>query len=384
MKQTSQVYFGFFLCLASNHIALAGDIQWNGFLSAIGGQALNETTLPGDAKSEFLASPPSNGIYKDYLTFEPDTIYGLQGRADVGGGLSVTAQITGAGGQNFDAEIKWAYLSYELNDTFILQAGRQRTPVFFYSDYLDVGYAYHWIRPPTEVYISSNDTYEGLKLLANTPLNDDWDAIFEVYGGKSDNFNVAVNETYDWLNMYGVVASVQNHWLQLRANYLTMNIAATGSSWNQKPQDQERGGVPLQYWGIAAHAQFEKAFLGAEITLANWDEPFRADQGQGLKKLYAWYITAGYRLGQFTPHLTYGTLQYTSEDNVLFGGFGIAPDTDVKSSSWTMGLRWDFHPSTAFKVEYLTRDDNSDKNWVDRLGKRQEVDLISAGFDVLF
>ena len=384
MKKAIQFYSGLFICFVSHAYANAEDIKWNGFLSAVGGTTLNESTLPNGAKSQFNADTPSDGTYQDHLTFEPDTIYGLQGRAEIDEKLSITAQITGTGGQDFDAQIKWAYLSYDLNNTYTLQAGRQRIPIFFYSDYLDVGYAYHWIRPPTEVYTSSTDVFEGVQLLAKTPFSQNWDATFQAYGGKADNLSQYTDETYTWLNMYGVVGSVHNDWFQLRANYLNMQHASTNGSWNNKLQDEDNGGVPLQFWGVAAHADFENAFLGAEVILAKWDEPFRADQGQGLTKWHAFFITAGYRFGQFTPHITFGKAHYTIEDSSLLGGIGLAPKTHIKSNSWTTGVRWDFHPSAALKLEYVSRNDTSDKGLIDVLGQQQEVDLISAGVDVLF
>ena len=230
------------------------------------------------------------------------------------------------------------------------------------------------------------DVFEGVQVLAKSPVGENWDATFQLYGGKADNQNRTLlsGEKATWLNMYGGVASISNDWLQLRANYLKMNHASTNSSWNNKQQDEDSGGVPLQFWGLSTHAQLEDAFLGAEIILAKWDEPFRADQGQGLTDWLAFFITAGYQFGQLTPHITYGNSRYTTEDNSLFGGVGVAPDTDVSSNSWTAGVRWDFHSSAAFKIEYLTRNDDSDNNMINTVGKVQEIDLISAGIDVVF
>ena len=65
---------------------------------------------------------------------------------DLGEGLSVTGQIVARGVNDFDANFEWAYISYEINDNWTVQAGKKRLPLFYYSDFFDVGYAYVWMR----------------------------------------------------------------------------------------------------------------------------------------------------------------------------------------------------------------------------------------------
>ncbi|MEC8428511.1 MAG: hypothetical protein VXZ35_08800, partial [Pseudomonadota bacterium] len=59
-------------------------------------------------------------------------------------------------------------------------------------------------------------------------------------------------------------------------------------------------------------------------------------------------------------------------------------DSSEKSEAVTVGVRWDFHPSAAFKLEYMTRSDESDSDFEATRGDRNDVDLISAGVDVIF
>lgn len=121
--------------------ALATDIRIDGFANIVAGQMISDT----DDGSLYG--------YDEDLSFSPESNYGIQFRGDLQEGLSVTAQIVGRGSEEFDATVTWAYLTYEINDELSLKAGRSRVPYFIYSDFLDIGYAYHWIRPPPKLFM---------------------------------------------------------------------------------------------------------------------------------------------------------------------------------------------------------------------------------------
>lgn len=59
-----------------------------------------------------------------------------------GENLSVTGQLV-ARGDTSEVKAEWLYLSYQFNPNLRINVGRQRMPLFLYSDYMDVGYAYH-------------------------------------------------------------------------------------------------------------------------------------------------------------------------------------------------------------------------------------------------
>ncbi len=363
--------------------AQAADIRWNGFLSIVGGRVVNSEKLPDGSNTKFTADAPSNGTYGRHWDFEPDTIYGLQGIASLSDDLSATVQITGAGGKDFDANIRWAYLSYDINDTFTFQAGRQRIPFYKYSDSLDVAYTYDWVRPPTNLYQAAVDVFEGVKLIGNSSLGD-WDTGFQLFAGKGDNFQAQTNGIFAFNNMLGVSTSMQNDWLEFRASYTTFDSTSENLSSGGESQGPESEGVGTDYLSLSASIQYNKGYVTAEWVQANLDDPLGADQGQGFVSANSWYISSGYRIKDITPYLTYGISQSTLQDNILFGGKGIAPDIEMATTSWIAGIRWDFHPRAAFKAEYTTRKDESDDIWVNAVGERFTVDVVSVGIDLLF
>ena len=48
------------------------------------------------------------------------------------------------------------------NAEWSAKAGRQRLPRFRYSDFLEVGHAYPWLRPPHAVYTATFSNDDGL------------------------------------------------------------------------------------------------------------------------------------------------------------------------------------------------------------------------------
>ena len=129
------------------------EVNISGFASVVGGQVLDGTGVDEFGLGPtFLADYPLVGKYEEELTFNPDTLFGLQFSADLMDGLRATAQVVSRGADGYSASFEWAYLSYELNDNWTIQAGKKRLPLYYYSDFFDVGYSYVWIRPPSDNY----------------------------------------------------------------------------------------------------------------------------------------------------------------------------------------------------------------------------------------
>ena len=73
---------------------------------------------------------------------------------------------------DYDPKFEMAYASYDF-DSFTARAGKLRLPLFFYSDYTDLGYAYPMIRPSQELYENIVlKGYTGADLLIPIELED--------------------------------------------------------------------------------------------------------------------------------------------------------------------------------------------------------------------
>jgi hypothetical protein len=144
------------ICLISSVFCSApvlAEINITGFASINAGKVLSGSGVPQYVvEPTFLADYPLVSTYDEDIDFAPESLIGLQFSADLLDGLSVTAQLVSRGANDFKAKFEWAYVSYELNENWTIQAGRKRLPLFYYSDFFDVGYAYTWIRPPADNY----------------------------------------------------------------------------------------------------------------------------------------------------------------------------------------------------------------------------------------
>ena len=153
------------LCAVCASASSFAEVHINGFASIVGGKTLDDdTTRYG---------------YDNDISFKNESVFALQLSADLQDKLSATAQIVARGNNSFDAEFEWAYLTYEFTDELQLSAGKMRVPFYRYSDFLDVGYAYRWVRPPQSVYSIPFSTYEGLSLLHTSQIGD-WDSTLQV------------------------------------------------------------------------------------------------------------------------------------------------------------------------------------------------------------
>jgi hypothetical protein len=99
-------------------------------------------------------------------TFWRDTLAGLQIDARFDEKFGATAQFKLAPATNNDDEFKgtvsWAFLSWRPTNDWLFRAGRQRIPLYLYSQTHDVGVTYDFARLPTEMYsISPNNDMVG-------------------------------------------------------------------------------------------------------------------------------------------------------------------------------------------------------------------------------
>ncbi len=359
------------------------EIKLNGFASFVGGKAFNGQRLPNGTLSSYLADPVhalvagtinDDARYSDEVSFRPDSIYGLQVNAFLGQGLRATAQLTGKGANDFETEIEWAYLSYDVTESTTLQAGRQRIPLYFYSDFLDVGYAYHWIRPPVEVYGSTMSTYEGFSIMHNGALGN-WDTSTRLYSGAIISEESRFGE-FGSDEMVGLVFSTSNEWLRLRASGVRGKFFVENSTTNSD------NAVDAYFSSLAGYVTLGDGFLAAEATYADTIDDYIDTIGSviQIESLASFMVTAGYQFGEFTPHISY------AEVDINYSGFLNPSFKDLSNATetTTVGVRWDFHPAAAFKLEYSTSTDASSKEIISAFGKRNEVDAVSFGFDIIF
>lgn len=383
----------------------AAEWDFNGFMSAGGGIILD-----------------SDGSYYGFdsnLSFDTDSRVGIQIDAQLTDKVSATVQFKGRGQDNWDTEIEWAYVSYEFNDNWKGRIGRLRGPYFMISDYLEVGYAYPWIRPPQEVYTQLPMTaFEGTDIIYSNNIGS-WDLQAQAYvaahDAELDLFGASAD--MDLNDMMGLAVTIGRDWLTLRASYHEAEMNIDVASLNELFAGIEMAGggliqagtmmgfQPLVDAGQAIVAvpqdlslmnktgRFIEAgfiidtdnswFVRGEWTTLKFDRSV-------LSTSESYYVTGGIRQNDFTFHLTYADTKATPEEgysdplsaaSALLGsvdpGNAAIPSLDflaatvdgiiggpTERDTWTLGTRWDFAENTALKFEYAESRSGVNENGV--------------------
>lgn len=372
------------ICCALATSNASAEVRINGFASIVGGKSLdNNQTLYG---------------YDDDISFKNESVFALQLTADLQEKLTATAQIVARGENDFDADFEWAYLTYEFTDELQLSAGKMRVPFYRYSDFLDVGYTYRWVRPPQSVYNLPFSTYEGLSLLHTTQLGD-WDSTLQViYGSFDDNIAVvSVNGDTELNDIAGLNWTLSYDWFSARAAYFiaetTIDIGddtTEGMALNGLEQALRSSGFVDQANSIAIDED-DGSFLALGFSIDYNNILFDAEYTQfevdnsALAKQTQYYTSLGYRMDEWLVHLTYENNDDKHDSNrydaltavpeLNLGINTVLEGSKAKSNVYTIGARYDFHPMAALKVDFSRLEDDITNT---------ETDVVAVGVDLVF
>lgn len=337
------------------------DINFNGFARIAAGSTLESgETLLG---------------YEDSLDFKNESLFALQASADLDEGLSATAQLMSRGRDDFNLEVEWAYLSYELTDNTRINAGHLRLPFFRYSDFLDVGYAYTWIRPPQAVYDLPYSSYDGLSLLHSTRVGQFDVEVQATLGTAKEDILIEDTEAQTELDdLYGINIAATYDWLYLRAVYmqsqvtfnleheslptLTRALELTGNTaaLAQVVADSDSG----SFAGIGFGVDKNDWILQGEVTQTKVDDSFIADR-------YRSYVSLARRMDVITPYINYQKI----DDKANSAGYNLAAQSGVVPAEvlaglktflqgfeqredgeyYSLGAKYYFNPSATFKAD---------------------------------
>jgi hypothetical protein len=353
-------------CLLLNTVTFnaMADINLNGFASIVAGS----TTASNE---QFLG-------YEDSVDFKQGSLFALQASSDLADGLSVTAQVLARGEDDWATKFEWAYISYEVNDDFRILAGRQRAPFYMYSDFLDVSYAYAWIKPPGGVYDLVFDTFDGLGAIYTTNFGE-FDTTFHmIYGMNTDELDAfGVKTTPKFKNLVGGSLTINRDWLTLRAAYFRTDTDLPADAlqpliggWQQAgfadvANNVEVAGDTATFAEFGMQINYNSFVMAAEYTQLTVDNTSLADEK-------SYYVMAGKQFDSVLIHLTYGVDKDTKDSLTAGVPVGVDPGLDFLIASTngvvnsqlndesyvTLGLRWDFHDSAAFKLEYTDFQDD--------------------------
>ena len=363
--------------LASSYAS--AEVRINGFASIVGGKSLDsDSTLYG---------------YDDDISFKNESKFALQLSADLHEKLTATAQIIARGEDDFDATFEWAYVTYEYSDELQFSAGKMRVPFYKYSDFLDVGYAYRWVRPPKSVYGIPFSTYEGVSVVYSSQLGD-WDSTLQGFYGAFDGDIVVVGTELpaELNNLGGINWSLSYDWFSARAAYIVADTSISSedsgliglvsvlsdSGLTNTANDLITEEDKTSFVGVGFSIDYENFLFDAEYTQFEVEDSILPEQSQ-------YYASVGYRIDSVAVHFTYEDND-DKHDSSRFNTIESIPTLNsavngaleglrAQSNVYTIGARYDFHPSAAFKIDFSRFEDDITDT---------DTDVVAVGVDLVF
>jgi hypothetical protein len=321
------------VCLASLP-ALAveqGEYQFNGF------GTVGVTHMGGESDLDYgIQGQTNDGWRGDQLSK-----LAVQLRYGITDTLSVTGQLgTKPVQDSWEAGPGNLYLAWQANDNLTLRGGRLGTPIYMYSETLNVGFSYPWLRLPEEVYsLVQLTSHDGGDVLYNRST-DIGTLSFQVAGGqaiKRDHYALDDMQELDYRDVFATnVALSTDNFGTFRIGYAEADLKITldetitnvfGAQENVQfnALDAQKGkfsSIGHQYddgtWLSAAEA--------VKLTIERDDDA----------ETNAFYIMGGRRFGDYLAHVTYGQLDESSGRQV----------------SMTYGLNYSITPTVTLKSEY--------------------------------
>lgn len=364
--------------MESAHAATMGasardKVRINGFLSAGFGTANVEDGFSYD-----------NGLY-DQMSHKSESVVGLQFDASVNEKTNAVVQLVARGPEEFATQAEWVYVGYRPTEADEFRAGRLRAGFYLMSEYLEVGYAYPWTRPPAEVYQSGfPSSFDGLSWSHRINAGS-WQHDLQANWGSTKSPAGASNQV-DAEDAFGLLwAGTVSDW-QFNARLSGAKVTSRNKLFDALSSYgliDEVDREPMIYKTLGVTYDNGRLLAMIEGTQVDADG-ILADTESG-------YVSVGYRFGKVMPHLTYAGIRVTDDNErsdlpalaslcpmtdpnpnaslcmaivpnttplpVATLGIPFPADTlarmlEAEQESVTLGVRYDFLPNAALKFDW--------------------------------
>lgn len=326
--------------------SLTDKFQFNGFISG--------AYISADNDAGYNYSDNSTNLSQD-------SKLGFQGTFSISDNTQAVMQLMMRGEYDWEVEAEWAYLSHKFDNGVQLRGGKLRVPLFMYSDYLDVGYAQPFARPPEEVYGTIPfSSYTGAGITYDVEY-DESTLSMQAFGGESDVKNTNVNLS----NLMGANLSWTDEVWTLRGVYATAVLDGDIT----RSARVNNSSLPAPILPAGAYLTVESTiltlddargeFIGVGASYDNGEmlavlEWTRAETDGAYPDTDAGYITLGYRIKAFTPYVTVAYLESQDNDERMPVSAQTALQKIVfnqERTAYSLGLRWDALDNVAVKFD---------------------------------
>ncbi len=320
---------------------------------------------------------PYDGIGNE-TTFRDLTLAGIQMTFNIDDKSSVVTQMLARGTEDFNTVMEWAYFKHNITSEISAKLGRIRGPYYMLSEYLDVGYAVPWTSMPAETYgpLSPFSNLEGIDLT--------WDGELGGFGAQAQLIHGRITgETFAGDDVYSLGFTLSGDTWSVRIGHSQSTTVledpdtlAASSAYGYEAT------VDGAFQGLGFRWEPDDLLLMGEYTTFTTPDSVLADED-------AVYLTVGYRIGLWMPHLTYAQAESTDDEDRELSviaestGFGteaallaaanggnttaqslvglsqLIQASNTNTNRIGVGVRYDYAPGIAMKLQYdiVTVDD---------------------------
>ncbi|MES0328518.1 MAG: hypothetical protein ABUK13_10060, partial [Gammaproteobacteria bacterium] len=374
----------------------ASALQFDGFLTS--GVAWHDDVN----KNRYIGSLGDRGIQND-ASFETDSRFGLQISSDIAKDMSVVSQLLGTGvNGNFNAIVEWAYIDYRPTNWLSIHSGKIKQPVYLVNDYVEVGYAYPWIRPPAEVYYLNNplNTVNGIEFLLQFPVGPGM-LSFQPYVGsnRADIPNTGGAGFFEAEKIRGIDVKYSGRGFAVHGSSFACEVKLFGGFAAQMGTP---GGLVDVNVDLTGDGKCEVNAAGFNLDVANvvmYAEWTNRMTNKTLSRPFgdqeAWYGTLGYRFGKWLPHVTFASIDGIASSEVdALGNKAVTcaipgtcgPSDNLMNfpvaiqTSLTYGLRYEINDSAALKIEHSIVDVEQDPTVLGEANQTINFGLFDTSF----
>ncbi len=306
-----------------------------------------------------------DSLVSSQLTFNPN--------GKVRGVLQVLAKDDAI--ERFKPQTEWAYVSWDTTSDLNLKVGRVVAPVFLMSETRNLAYAQTSVRPTQTVYqLITITNIDGLSVnwsqaLAGGTLN------LEAAAGKSSVGltigNIEVNSSQFF------AAKWQGHGLTARLGYAAFKFDANFPGTQAAVARLSSGATDCTNCASVLSARVPFKIKSNILTLAGGYEignlslqaewAKRSTTSAAVADGKGWYAQAAYRLGDWTPYVSFGEVTFhesafglqtaaaaPAASRVTNEGFDLFLQGRNDRKQQQVGVRWDFRENFALKLAYET------------------------------
>ena len=359
--------------------AQATEFNWSGFMTLAAGKTLSGSVL---GKNEtgidcpcMISDFSQSGVIDSSWDFAADSKVGLQGNLQISDQLSLTAQVVSRGARDWDLNLEWVYAGWQLGDNDLLQVGRKRLPLFYYSEQQDVSFTYPWVHLPPQTYGWEAVNYNGINWNHSFQAGD-WSGLINTFAGsetRKDNDYMKIYNGIDsetdtkWRNIFGAELLMNRDWFEGRL------MLMKSDTQSRLVSDNEDWSAPAEQmlFGASGLIDYQDWIVSAELFFSDRTESYGRD--------FAYTLTAGKRLDGWTWYLTHGLYQQKiNAGNPL----ELTDEADQeKHRLSSLVVRFDVSSSAAVKVQLDHWQDNSGDWFKQTYG---DANAISLSYDRVF